>query len=100
MSAPVVLPMSSASASGLAAQARQLRHLLVESPGRSTSALARSWALRPAGRYRAVVVADTREGCVRALESLLDGHPNASVRHGASKGPVRPLFMFPGIGSQ
>ncbi|MDG4865451.1 type I polyketide synthase, partial [Streptomyces sp. T-3] len=51
--------------------------------------------------HRAVVVADDRDGFLAALDARSAGQPSAAVVEGRHEGPpVRPVFVFPGQGSQ
>ncbi|NAS20980.1 SDR family NAD(P)-dependent oxidoreductase [Herbidospora sp. NEAU-GS84] len=57
-------------------------------------------ARRAAFAHRAVVVARDRADLLDALAAVAAGTPHAAVVAGVAAGPARPVFVFPGQGSQ
>ncbi|MEU0806788.1 type I polyketide synthase [Streptomyces sp. NPDC005970] len=93
--------VSSRSADGLRRQAARLREFAAASEA-DTADIGWSLASTRAGlEHRAVVVADDREGFLRALDALGAGEPAAHVVSGEVSGGSRgAVFVFPGQGSQ
>ncbi|WP_409180792.1 SDR family NAD(P)-dependent oxidoreductase [Amycolatopsis sp. VS8301801F10] len=98
--APEAVPawvLSARSAEGLRAQAARLRDWVSARPGLEPAELAWSLATtRTPFEHRAVVTGDLRTG----LAGLADGAPGAGVVSGVARGSARPVFVFPGQGSQ
>ncbi|AUI58398.1 hypothetical protein B1H26_40770 [Amycolatopsis sp. BJA-103] len=89
--------LSARSAEGLRAQAARLRDWVSARPGLEPAELAWSLATtRTPFEHRAVVTGDLRTG----LAGLADGVPGAEVVSGVARGSGRPVFVFPGQGSQ
>ncbi|MEY7974417.1 type I polyketide synthase, partial [Saccharomonospora xinjiangensis] len=105
---PVVRPdavpllLSARGESALRAQSRRLRRLLIEQPELSIVDVACSLATsRTTHRYRAVVVGADRAELLAGLDAVADGREAAGVVTGvAHDGDRRPVFVFPGQGSQ
>ncbi|MER5541612.1 type I polyketide synthase [Streptomyces sp. NPDC002589] len=83
-------------------QAERLRAHVEARPELGAASVGRSLAVtRTTFEHRAVVVADDRDGFLAALQARAAGHPSAAVVEGRHEGPpVRPVFVFPGQGSQ
>ncbi|WP_369237442.1 type I polyketide synthase [Streptomyces sp. R21] len=83
-------------------QAERLRAHAQARPELGVASVARSLAVtRTTFEHRAVVVADERDGFLAELQTLAAGQPSAAVVTGRREGPpVRPVFVFPGQGSQ
>ncbi|MFI0424919.1 SDR family NAD(P)-dependent oxidoreductase [Spongiactinospora sp. 9N601] len=97
---PLPVVLSARDAAGLAGQAARLRSLLDERPELSVRDVA--WSLvahRSVMDHRAVVVAADRDELLAALEDLAAGTPGAGVVRGTATAS-RPVFVFPGQGSQ
>ncbi|MFF1613932.1 beta-ketoacyl synthase N-terminal-like domain-containing protein, partial [Amycolatopsis sp. NPDC058278] len=94
---PVVWPVSARTENALRAQAAQLRELA----GADLAAVGRSLATtRAALDHRAVVVAGDADGLLRGLAALAAGEPAAELVQGVARSGQRPVFVFPGQGSQ
>ncbi|WP_232247424.1 type I polyketide synthase [Kitasatospora azatica] len=83
-------------------QAERLRAQLEARPELGVASVGRSLAAtRTTFEHRAVVLADHRDGFLAELEARSAGQPSAAVVEGRHEGPpVRPVFVFPGQGSQ
>ncbi|MFB7907310.1 type I polyketide synthase [Kitasatospora sp. NPDC056076] len=83
-------------------QAERLRARVTERPELGPASVGRSLALtRSTFEQRCVVVADDRDAFLAALAARAAGQPSAAVVEGRHDGPpVRPVFVFPGQGSQ
>ncbi len=96
--------VSARTSAGLAAQAERLRQWTMDRPGLEPVDLDRTaWSLatsRAAFEHRAVVVGGDREELAAGLTGLADGVPSSCVVSGAARTGVRPVFVFPGQGSQ
>ncbi|MFF0478729.1 type I polyketide synthase [Streptomyces sp. NPDC004284] len=99
-----VLPwvLSGRDEAALRDQAARLRAHVAARPELGAAAVGRSLALtRTTFAHRAVIVADGRDGFLAELEGRPAGRPSAAVVEGRHEGPpVRPVFVFPGQGSQ
>ncbi|MFE2376599.1 type I polyketide synthase, partial [Streptomyces sp. NPDC059398] len=93
--------VSGRSVEALAAQAGRLREWLAGRPSLEPADVAWSLAAtRSAFEHRAVVVGGDRTELVAGLESLAAGVPSGSVVSAAARSGARPVFVFPGQGSQ
>ncbi|WP_335984362.1 SDR family NAD(P)-dependent oxidoreductase, partial [Streptomyces sp. CA2R106] len=93
--------VSGRSAEALVAQAGRLREWVDERPELQPSDVAWSLAAtRSAFEHRAVVVGGDRAALVGGLESLAAGVPSGAVVSGTARAVGRPVFVFPGQGSQ
>ncbi|MFF8369940.1 type I polyketide synthase [Streptomyces lydicus] len=83
-------------------QAARLRAQVEARPELGVASVARSLAVtRTTFEHRAVVVASDRGGFLAELAARSAGQPSAAVVEGRHEGPpVRPVFVFPGQGSQ
>ncbi|MFI9358440.1 type I polyketide synthase [Streptomyces lydicus] len=83
-------------------QAARLRAHVEARPELGVASVARSLAVtRTTFEHRAVVVASGRGGFLAELAARSAGQPSAAVVEGRHEGPpVRPVFVFPGQGSQ
>ncbi|MFF7407949.1 type I polyketide synthase [Streptomyces lydicus] len=83
-------------------QAARLRAHVAARPELGVASVARSLAVtRTTFEHRAVVVAHGRDGFLAELAARSAGQPSAAVVEGRHEGPpVRPVFVFPGQGSQ
>ncbi|MFE9566760.1 beta-ketoacyl synthase N-terminal-like domain-containing protein, partial [Streptomyces sp. NPDC006487] len=100
---PSALPwaVSAATPAALRAQAARLRDQVAADPGTDLAAVALSLATtRATLRERAVVVAGDRDGFLAGLGALADGEPADRLVTGTASGARRPVFVFPGQGSQ
>ncbi|WP_219672110.1 type I polyketide synthase, partial [Streptomyces bambusae] len=94
--------LSAKSAEALRAQARALGAFLDGNPGHAPAAVGLALALtRTAFDHRAVVVADSADGFTAGLAALAAGTAAPGLVEGtAPDGRVKPVFVFPGQGSQ
>ncbi|WP_254393860.1 type I polyketide synthase, partial [Streptomyces buecherae] len=100
---PTVLPwlVSGKSAEGLSAQARQLHARMSAHPELSPTDVAFSLATtRSVFDHRAAVVAEDRDGLLRALEALANGENAAQVVQGVARTEDTLAFLFSGQGAQ
>ncbi|MEU4981261.1 SDR family NAD(P)-dependent oxidoreductase [Streptomyces sp. NPDC021969] len=101
--APVtVWPVSARSEAALRAQAAALLARLAQ-PADETGISDLSAALvtrRARFEHRAVVVGSERDELLAGLEAVAAGTPDARVVTGFAPGDARPVFVFPGQGSQ
>ncbi|MFI7097073.1 type I polyketide synthase [Streptomyces lydicus] len=83
-------------------QAARLRAHVAARPELGVASVARSLAVtRTTFEHRAVVVAHGRDGFLAELAARSAGQQSAAVVEGRHEGPpVRPVFVFPGQGSQ
>lgn len=83
-------------------QAERLRAHVEARPELGAASVGRSLAVtRTTFEHRAVVVADCRDEFLAGLLARSGGQPSAAVVEGRHEGPpVRPVFVFPGQGSQ
>ncbi|GAA2730797.1 hypothetical protein GCM10010360_13050 [Streptomyces nogalater] len=94
--------LSARDEAALREQAARLRAHVEARPELGVAPVARSLAVtRTTFEHRAVVVADDRDGFLAGLDARSAGQPAAAVVEGRHDGPpVRPVFVFPGQGSQ
>ncbi|MEU7598661.1 type I polyketide synthase, partial [Streptomyces sp. NPDC039022] len=94
--------VSGRSAAAPAAQADRLHGWLTARPELRPADVAWSLAtVRTAFEHRAVIVgSDDRAALLTSLENLAAGTPNGSVVSGTARPGLRPVFVFPGQGSQ
>ncbi|WP_405145062.1 SDR family NAD(P)-dependent oxidoreductase [Sphaerisporangium sp. NBC_01403] len=97
---PLVWVVSAKSEASLRAQAGRLRTYALEAEPGDLVAAGRVLSRRPGFAHRAVVVAEDREELVAGLAALADGLPHAAAVSGLAATDVRPVFVFPGQGSQ
>ncbi|MFJ8856773.1 type I polyketide synthase, partial [Streptomyces sp. NPDC102437] len=99
-----VLPwlLSARSADALRGQAQRLRAHLIAHPATDPTGLARALATsRTAFDHRAAVLAGSAEERMQLVTALGQGKQPAGTVHGAVSGAVsKPVFVFPGQGSQ
>nr|WP_239581369.1 type I polyketide synthase [Streptomyces sp. HB132] len=101
--ADVVLPfvLSGKSEGALRDQAARLAESVAGTPGVPMRDLAHALALsRSRFEHRAVVTACGREELVAGLEALAGGRSGPALVRGVADGVMRPVFVFPGQGSQ
>ncbi|MER7674791.1 type I polyketide synthase, partial [Kitasatospora sp. NPDC096128] len=93
--------VSGKTAEGLTAQAERLREWVAARPESEPAEVAWSLATtRSVFEHRAVVVGTERAELLGAVESLAAGVPSGSIVSGVARADVRPVFVFPGQGSQ
>ncbi|MFE3146069.1 type I polyketide synthase [Streptomyces sp. NPDC059218] len=108
--APVAWTLSAPTAASLPRQAAALAAFLRERPAVPVRDVAHTLGLRTRFAHRAAVVATAREDLLTGLDALAAGAPVPSaagryrepvvLRAQASGGSARPVFVFPGQGSQ
>ncbi|MEU8272525.1 type I polyketide synthase, partial [Sphaerisporangium sp. NPDC049002] len=96
----LVWVVSAKSEASLRAQAGRLRSYAEGAEPGDLVAAGRVLARRPEFAHRAVVVAEDREELVAALAALADGLPHPAAVSGLAASDARPVFVFPGQGSQ
>ncbi|OQO89683.1 hypothetical protein B1813_22555 [Saccharomonospora piscinae] len=97
----VSLLLSARSSDALVAQARRLRSYLADNADASVGAVGHALALgRASLDHRAAVVAAGRDEALRALDALLDDREAPRVVRGRAGTRPKPVFVFPGQGSQ
>ncbi|WP_442816708.1 SDR family NAD(P)-dependent oxidoreductase [Streptomyces sp. NBC_01304] len=101
---PTAWPLSARSDDALRAQARRLRDFVAADGRLNPADVGLSLATtRTTFDHRAVIVATETEAFLRALDGLAAGQPatpGADIAHGTVDGDARPVFVFPGQGSQ
>ncbi|NUW38476.1 type I polyketide synthase, partial [Nonomuraea sp. SMC257] len=97
---PIVWAFSAKTAAALRAQAGRLRAHAGRVSGAELAATARALAGRARFAHRAVVVAADREELAAALEAVAAGTPHAAAVTGEAPAEPRPVFLFPGQGTQ
>ncbi|WP_433511948.1 SDR family NAD(P)-dependent oxidoreductase [Nonomuraea sp. CA-143628] len=98
--APLVWAVSAKSAAALEAHAARLRDYATDAPQDDLAAAGHLLARRARFAHRAVVVAADRDELVAALAALAAGESHAAVTSGTALPDIRPVFVFPGQGSQ
>ncbi|MEV6831388.1 type I polyketide synthase [Amycolatopsis sp. NPDC051102] len=96
----VPLVVSARSTGSLAGQAARLAGFLRESGTPLAAVAGASVTGRAVLDERAVVVADSREEAVTALEALARGEDTAAVVTGRAAAPRKVVWVFPGQGTQ
>ncbi len=98
----IAWPISGRSAPGLHAQARKLAEHLEANPHLELDGVGTTLVTgRAVFEHRAVVLGADREELLEGLHSLAVGQSRASVVQGVHSGVIRrPVFVFPGQGSQ
>ncbi|NAS20978.1 SDR family NAD(P)-dependent oxidoreductase [Herbidospora sp. NEAU-GS84] len=97
---PLVWVLSAKSAASLRGQASRLSGFAGGAPEADLSAAGRLLARRSGFAHRAVVVAADRAELVAALTALAEGAPHPAAVTGVAPADTRPVFVFPGQGSQ
>ncbi|MFE3945434.1 type I polyketide synthase [Streptomyces sp. NPDC059118] len=97
----VAWPVSAASPAALRAQAERLRGHVTAQPGPASADVAFSLATtRSALARRALVVGGDRDELLAGLESLAADRPGNGLVKGLADLGTKPVFVFPGQGSQ
>ncbi|MDA0638937.1 type I polyketide synthase, partial [Nonomuraea sp. MCN248] len=96
----LVWPVSARSAESLRVQAGRLLAFAREVADRDLAGVGPVLGRRAGFEHRAVVVAGDRAGLVEGLSALAEGRSSASLVSGTAASGVRPVFVFPGQGSQ
>ncbi|MBT2481855.1 type I polyketide synthase [Streptomyces sp. ISL-94] len=100
-SGPVPLLLSAKSADALRAQARALRGHLRRHPEITPYEAGHALVSRRAlFDQRGAVVAEDRDALLRGLALLADGETSANVVRGTARPGTKPVFVFPGHGTQ
>ncbi|MBW8805750.1 MAG: SDR family NAD(P)-dependent oxidoreductase [Catenulisporales bacterium] len=99
-SGPLVWVFSTRTESALPAQAARLREFAATASAADLAAAGPVLAARTVMEHRAVVVARDREDLLAALTALVEGGVHPGVMRGVAGADVRPVFVFPGQGSQ
>ncbi|WP_344946519.1 type I polyketide synthase, partial [Sphaerisporangium flaviroseum] len=97
---PLVWVVSAKTEASLRAQAGRLRQYAATAPDGDLAGAGRVLSRRATFTHRAVVIAGDREELTAGLAALADDVPHAAVVRGAAAAKVRPVFVFPGQGSQ
>ncbi|AZK92508.1 type I polyketide synthase [Streptomyces tsukubensis] len=97
----LALPLSADTPAALTAQATRLAAHLRDHPGTDELDIAAGLARgRAALKHRAVVVDTDRTALLAGLDALATTTASAAVTTGEARGDGRPVFVFPGQGSQ
>ncbi|WP_182883673.1 type I polyketide synthase [Microbispora sp. H10949] len=97
----VPLVLSAKSAGALRGEARRLGEYLERHPGVPLADVAAELVrTRAEFGYRAVVVATGREEAIEGLAAVAGGTPSATVVTGHARQARRPVFVYPGQGTQ
>ncbi|TLW91365.1 SDR family NAD(P)-dependent oxidoreductase [Saccharomonospora piscinae] len=98
---PVPFVLSGKTADALREQAVRLRAYLDDHTDLALADLGLSLATtRTRLEHRGIVVAEDRPALLRGLDELADGGESADVVVGSARSAVKPVFVFPGQGSQ
>ncbi|MER5646788.1 type I polyketide synthase [Streptosporangium sp. NPDC002524] len=97
---PLVWIVSAKTGTALRAQADRLRRYAGAASDDDLRATGRALAGRAGFGHRAVVVAEDRDELLAALAAVADGTPHAAAVQGEALPAARPVFVFPGQGSQ
>ncbi|WP_344946897.1 type I polyketide synthase, partial [Sphaerisporangium flaviroseum] len=96
----LVWVLSAKTAASLRAQADRLGQYAATAPVDDLAAAAQVLSRRARFPHRAVVIAGDREELLAGLAALADGSAHAGTVRGVAGTDVRPVFVFPGQGSQ
>ncbi|GAA0964675.1 hypothetical protein GCM10009555_002310 [Acrocarpospora macrocephala] len=96
----LVWVLSAKSAASLRGQAARLSAFAGTAPEADLPAAGRVLARRSGFAHRAVVIAADRAELVAGLTALAEGAQHPAVATGVAPADVRPVFVFPGQGSQ
>ena len=96
----LVWVLSAKTEPALRAHAARLREFAAAAAAGEVAAAGRLLSRRARFAHRAVVVAGDRDELVGALAAVADGTPNKAVVRGVAAPDVRPVYLFPGQGSQ
>jgi acyl transferase domain-containing protein len=97
---PLVWVISARTRAALRAQAARFSDFAATAVADDLAAAAPVLARRARFSCRAVVMAADRSQLLDALAALADGAPHPSVVEGVAADDVRPVFVFPGQGTQ
>ena len=98
---PIPIPLSAKSEPALEQAAGRLASRVEADPELSPTDLAYSLATgRASFPHRAVAVAGDREELLGTLAAIATGEPAPGLARGLARGEARPVFLFPGQGSQ
>ncbi|MFD8142257.1 type I polyketide synthase [Streptomyces sp. NPDC059708] len=100
-SAATALPLAARTAPALEEQAARIAALLREDPAAAPDGIGHALATtRTPFTERAVVVGEDRDELIAALDALAAGASHTGAVRGTAPAPARPVFVFPGQGSQ
>ncbi|MEV7546744.1 SDR family NAD(P)-dependent oxidoreductase, partial [Streptomyces sp. NPDC089915] len=102
-SAATALPLAARTPPALEEQAARIAALLREDPGAAPDGIGHALATtRTPFAERAVVVGEDRDELIAALDALATGASHTGAVRGTAPAPApaRPVFVFPGQGSQ
>ncbi len=97
---PLVWVVSARTEQSLRAQAGRLRAFAESASDTDLAAAGPALARRTTLASRAVVIADDRAELVAALAAIAAGEPHVSIVEGMAPADARPVFLFPGQGTQ
>ncbi len=97
---PLVWVLSARTAAALRALAGRLHDYAATAPEHDLAAAGYALARRTTQDHRAVVVAGDRAELTAGLAALAAGTAHPSIVEGVAGNDVRPVFVFPGQGSQ
>ena len=97
---PLIWVLSARSDTSLRAQAGRLLDYAGTAPEADLHAAGHALAGRTAFDHRAVVIAEDRARMRSALAAIVAGEPHPGVVDGVAAADVRPVFLFPGQGTQ
>nr|WP_033438928.1 type I polyketide synthase [Saccharothrix sp. NRRL B-16314] len=97
---PLVWAFSARTGRSLAAQAGRLRAFAVGASDADLVSACHRLTRRTTLEHRAVVIADDRAELVAALAAVAAGEPHPCAVTGLARPDARPVFLFPGQGSQ
>ncbi|MBC6447375.1 type I polyketide synthase [Actinokineospora xionganensis] len=100
LTGPLVWVLSARTEASLRATAVRLRDHAERAADADLPAVARALACRTRFDHRAVVVGRDREQLLAGLAALAEGAPHSALVTGVACSDVRPVFVFPGQGSQ
>ena len=100
-SLPLALPLSARGEAALRAQAGRVAALLRTDDGPAAADVGRSLATdREAFEHRAVAFGKDAGEVLAGLDALAAGEPSPGLVEGIARQPAKPVFLFPGMGSQ